>query len=45
MIGERTNLIVTHGRKYKFFSECLKGAIRELTWQGSNSQKVTIPIS
>lgn len=34
-----TNLIVTHGKKYKFFSECLKGGLRELTWQGSNSQK------
>ena len=38
MIGNQTNLIVTHGRKYKFFSECLKGADTFLSWQGSNSQ-------
>lgn len=42
MIGELTNLIVTHGRKYKFFSECLKGGFRVLSWQGPISQKLTL---
>lgn len=38
MIGDQTNLIVTHGRKYKFFSECLKGAGTFLSWAGPISQ-------
>ena len=45
VLGDQTNLIVTHGKKYKFFSECLKGAGTFLSWRGYFSQKTNLPIS